>query len=491
MFVGIDLGTSLCKAVLLSDRGRVLADAEQAYRVRRTSQGEVSHDARDYLSAMAATVRACARAAEGREVAAIGVTAPAHYAVLVDENSQPLTRTLLASDRRPVEIAEVLAAELGASCFEHTYVQLSAGWTLPQLVFLSRQDPARWKRVRQILIAKDFVRAHLTGSWATDPSDAAGTALYDQRAREWWAPAVEAAGLRPSQLPPIRSATDVAGKLTAEWSRRLGLRTGIPVAVGATDTAAELVSVGAVQPGAAMVKIATTGTVVAVTTSPRPDPRLLTYPHAVTGRSYTLAATNTAGAALRWLREDVLRYHDNTTALDRRARAVPAGSDGLLFLPFLDGERAPYWDARLRGGFVGLSAFHTQGHLVRAVMEGVAFSLRSCRDLLAELGLSVRAPILSGGGVRNALWRSILVSVLGTTARRAEPQGPAIGAAILAAASVGEWRVAIEGLPAGRPRFAAVAPDRELARTYDGAYQAYVAAAAAMQTLSGRLYRHV
>jgi xylulokinase len=478
-FIGVDLGTTLCKSVVVNADGRVLAEASVGYLVRRTAQGEASHDPHRYLAAMASTIRDCVRAAPTVRIGAIGVTAPAHYPVLVDERGNPLARTLLSSDRRPGPIAERLATELGPSFFDHTLVRLTAGWTLPQVAFLRSEDRQRWRRVRQVLMVKDFARGHLTGSWATDPSDAAGTALFDQRAQRWWSPALEAAGLDASQVPLVRPSISIAGTLVPSWARRTGLPAGTPVAIGATDTAAELVSLGAVDEGDGLVKIATTGTVVAVTARPRPDPRLLTYPHALPGRWYTAAATNTAAAAVRWLREDILA--DPSASLERATRKAAAGSDGVLFLPFLEGERAPYWDATLRAAFVGLASFHTPDHLVRAALEGVAFSLRACREVLGEIGLAVRSPVFTGGGGRSPLWRSILAATLATPGRTAEPQGPAIGAAILAAAAVGEWPGRTVG---GHPRFALVRPDPKLVRIYEERYRAYVRAVAAVRGLA-------
>jgi xylulokinase len=484
-FLGVDVGSSACKAVIVDQRCRLLAEAQHPIAIRRTAAGEVSHDARTYLDALARAVRSCVRSAGTVDISALGVTAPAHYVVATDAALRPVMRTLLASDRRPAAIAERIQSELGHALYEHTFVRLTSGWSLPQVAFLRQESREAWGRVRHVLVAKDYVRAVLTGEIATDPSDAAGTALYDQRRMNWWPPAIDAAGLRADQLPPIVPAISIGGPLNRAWSRRLGLPADLPVAVGATDTAAELVSVGAVDVGACIVKIATTGTVVAVTGHPFADPRLLTYPHALSGRWYTLAATNSAAASLRWLQEDVFR-EDDIAAISREAARVAAGADGVLFLPFLDGERSPYWDASLRGALVGLASHHTRAHLARAVLEGVALSLRTCRDLMESVGLRIDDPVLTGGGVRGELWRDILVAVLGRRAYLAKPHGPAIGAAILAAAAVGSMdaRAAAPVLT----RMTATAAQRA---AYDRAHSAYLEAADVMTALSTRLYRHV
>ena len=247
-----------------------------------------------------------------------------------------------------------MGARYGAAFHEATYVELTAGWNLPQLVWLRGQQPDVWSRIGWFLTQKDWVRFRMTGVALIDRTDAAGTAMLDQRRLEWLEPACRDAGLGPHQLPPIVASTAGGGGLSRAWARATGLRPGTPMVVGATDTAAELVSVGALTGGSSLVKVASTGTVVGVSSSPVVDRRLLTYPHAVPGAWYTLGATSSAAVAYRWLRDVAFAAPSPSTTLsyleiDRHAARVAPGSDGLLFLPFLQGERTPYWDARLRG----------------------------------------------------------------------------------------------------------------------------------------------
>jgi xylulokinase len=313
--------------------------------------------------------------------------------------------------------------------------------------------------------------------------------MFDQRARAWIEPLCRDAGLTVDQLPPIQCATDVAGGLSTEGARLLGLRVGTPVSVGATDTAAELTSVGANQPGSALVKIASSGVVVAVSDEPQPNRRVLTYPHPVSGLWYTVAATSTAATAYRWLRDTVFtpageRRASSYAKMDALASGVPAGAGGVLFLPFLEGERSPYWDRDLRAAFLGVSSAHGLAHLCRAVMEGVALSLRTCRDLLAGIGLPTHNPYLGGGGVGSPLWRQILVSALGEPAYVATPQGPAVGAAILAAAAVGEVP-----FPSGSTSLETVSPEPDWRATYERLYATYGVAVDALSDVSHNLVR--
>jgi xylulokinase len=489
--IGIDIGTSACKAVVLDARGRVVHTALAGYPTRRGLDGEVTQDARDWLRAVRSNLRECAAASAGRSVDGIGLTAPAHVGVLADEEGEPLARVLLAFDGRPATVVPTLRARYGEALFEATFVDLSAGWTLPQLHWLRGQAPGIWPRIRLLLTQKDWVRYRLTGVPLIDASDAAGTAMLDQRTGAWLEPVCRDLGLGPEQLPAVVPSTTPGGGLSAMWARSTGLPSGTPVVVGATDTAAELVSVGAFERGDALVKIASTGTVVGVSADPVVDRRLLTYPHAVPGRWYTLAATNTAAVAYHWLRETVFASARAEPAvayaeMDRRAARAPAGAGGVLFLPFLEGERTPWWDPRLRAAFVGLSAAHGRDHLARAVLEGVALSLRSCRDVVEAAGLPVSRPYLAGGGVASRLWRDILVSALGVAGRLTDPQGPAVGAAILAAAA-GASDAATVRARCPRPRVATIAPREDWARTYDALHGLHEQAARAVAEVSHRL----
>jgi xylulokinase len=489
--IGVDVGTSGCKAIVLGSSGRLLHTAQASYATRRTVAGEVTQDPRAWLKAVRQTLNECAQAADGRHVAGLGITAPAHAAVICDADGEPLAPSLLAFDARPAATARKLKARYGDDLFKVTYVDLSAGWTLAQLTWLREQAPQLWPRIRWMLTQKDWIRYRLTGTALIDTSDAAGTAMIDQASASWLEPVCTDLGLSSEQLPPIVSSTAPGGRLTAFWARATGIAQGTPVVVGATDTAAELLSVGAVSAGDSLVKIASTGTVVGVSAEPVVDRRLLTYPHPVPGQWYTLAATNTATVAYQWLRETVfaapaaapaVTYED----INRRASRVSAGSEGVLFLPFLEGERTPYWDAHLRGAFLGLSSAHRREHLARAVLEGVAMALRDCRDVMERAGLPVQAPYLAGGGTSSRLWRTILVSALGQPGVVAEPQGPAVGAAIMAFASDATTATQIlQRAPA--PRTRRVEPVQEWVITYDALHHTYRLAAEAVTGVSHRL----
>lgn len=488
-FMGVDAGTSGCKAVVVADDGRVLSDATETYDTVRGSNGEVTQDARTWETATRVAMARALVAAGDITIEGISVTAPAHNVVLLDESGAPLNEVMLWSDRRPTRVAEQLRDELGVQFFERTFVDLSAAWSLPQLVWLRRNRPDFWSRVRWVLPGKDYIRYAMTGVAATDPSDAAGTAMYDQRNGSWLEGIDREVGLAQHVLPRVMSATDIVGGLDRNWALSIGLPEGTPVAVGATDTAAELVSVDATRVSQGIVKVASTGTIVAVSDRPVPHRRLLTYPHAVAGRWYTLAATNTAATSRKWLAEAVLgQSGSDLDALDRDVRNLAPGAHGLLFLPFLDGERSPLWDPHSRGAFLGLRGHHDARHLYRAVLEGVACSLRSCQQLLGDCGLRVREPALTGGGLSNPLWREIIVAVLGQPASYASPVGPAVGAARIAAMAVGSRGLGVE--TANSTQCETVLPDPSWQRAYDELYATYELAVERTRDISHRLEIH-
>jgi xylulokinase len=469
---------------VIDETGRKRASSVAEYSTSYDAAGGCTQRPSDWLQAAARVFSDLGREVAGA-VDAVAVTAPAHVIVLLDGEGQPLGPSLLARDRRPTEVAEELRARLDEIIFERTSVSLTAGWCLPQLRWLRSHLGSDWKRLSLVLPQKDFVRYAMTGSVATDPTDAAGTALYDARAGHWVEELLQAAGVSRSQMPPIVSPRDIGGHVTASWARATGLRQGIPLLVGATDTALELLSVGMRDAGS-LVKIASTGTVVDVTASARPHRLLMTYPHVVEGRWYSVAATSFAASARAWI-ADILGLEVSSpkgvAAFDRLASQAVPGSKGLLFLPFLAGERTPYWDPRLRGGFIGLTAAHGRAEIARSVLEGVAFALRACAEVT---GLVRTECCLTGGGLESRLWRKILVSILGFTGTAITPHGPGYGAALLSRSA---QRRELEPPPVIVRRTIAVLPDDDWAVAYDRLFPTYNDAAMSITPLSHSLDR--
>jgi xylulokinase len=432
--LGIDAGTSGCKAVLLADDGAIRSTAWCGYATNHGADGSVTQEPAAWWAALRKVVHDVREQAPEVDVAALAITAPAHNVVLLDARGAVLAPVMLWSDARPAGVAAELRPIIGDRLRLHAFVDLDAAWSLPQLVWLSRTEPDVWQRVRHVLPAKDWLRSQLTGDRLTDPTDAAGTAMYEPVAAGWSTAVLDECGIPPSSLPDVAPSTAVAGRIRPDVAADVGLA-GIPVVVGATDTAAELVAVGATRPGDGVVKIATTGTVVVVSDVPRPARGVLVYPHAIAGSWYALTAMNTAGAAYRWLSRVLNRSEPE---LDTAAAVVPAGADGVTFLPHLAGERCPLWDPHATGTFAGLRAAHGHGHLARAVLEGVAQGLRDCAAHLAHSdAIPRRPPTFTGGGMRSQLWQRITIDVLGGQALIRRPCEPALGASMLAAEAIG------------------------------------------------------
>jgi xylulokinase len=311
------------------------------------------------------------------------------------------------------------------------------GFSAPKLLWLRRHQPDAFRRARAFLLPKDYIRFRLTGDKASEVSDASGTLLFDVARRTWSAAMMELLELDPALLPAVRESPEVSGALHAEAAGALGLPAGIPVVGGGGDQAAGAVAAGIVRPGLVSATIGSSGVVFAHATAPVRDRRVHSFCHAVPGAWHLMGVTQAAGLSLRWLRERLGGSYDQLTA---EAAAVPAGSDGLLFTPYLMGERTPVLDPAARGTWFGLTYAHGRGHLVRSVMEGVAYSLRDCLDVMTSLDVTASEVRAAGGGARSALWRQILADVLEKPiATLGLDEGPAFGAALLAGVGTGAW----------------------------------------------------
>jgi xylulokinase len=324
-------------------------------------------------------------------------------------------------------------------------------FTLTRFLWVREHEPENWSRVRSVMLPKDYVRFRLTGERATDMADASGTLMLDVAHRRWSDQVLQAAGIEESLLPRLFESPEVCGRVSAAGAAATGLQQGTPVVAGAGDQAAGAVGMGIVAPGAVSATIGTSGVVFAATDRPSLDPkgRLHTFCHAVPGRWHVMGVTQSAGLSLRWFRDRFGACGSNSNSEDRRdpyecltaeAAAVPPGSDGLLWAPYLMGERTPHLDPNARAALIGLTASHTRGHVVRAILEGVAFSLRDSFTLFSEMGVPVRNIRLGGGGARSPLWRQIQADVYGHEVEILEAEeGAAYGAAILAGVGAGLW----------------------------------------------------
>jgi xylulokinase len=444
-FLGIDVSTTGAKALLIDESGRVAASATTPLTLQTPKPLWSEQDPREWWAGTATSIRkALADAsATGADVAAVGLTGQMHGLVLLDAKREVLRPAILWNDQRTgAECAEIEERVGRAALIREVGNVALTGFTAPKILWVRNHEPEVYAKARLVLLPKDYVRLRMTGEAAMDKADGAGTILFDLAARTWSKLVLEKLGIPAEWLPPTFEGPEATGTVTPEAAAETGLASGTPVVAGGGDQAAGAVGAGAVRPGVVSLTLGTSGVVFATTDAPlvEPEGRLHAFCHAVPGRWHFMGVTLSAAGSLQWYR-DTLAPKDSFADIVAEAEQAPAGSEGLVFLPYLSGERTPYPDPLARGAFVGLTVRHRRAHLTRAVLEGVAFSMRDCFSLLRGAGLgSVSEVRIAGGGAKGALWRKIVASALGlpmVTVNSTE--GAAYGAALLGGVGAGAW----------------------------------------------------
>jgi xylulokinase len=449
-FLGIDVGTGGTRTLVIDEGGRVIASATEEHRAFASPQiGWAEQDPSDWWRACAVAVpKALAQGnLRGDQITCVGFSGQMHGAVLLDEHARVVRPALIWCDVRTEKQCRDLTAQLGVErLIQLTCNPALANFTLTKCLWVRENEPENWNRVRSLLLPKDYVRFQLTGECATDVADASGTLLLDVAHRRWSKEMLEAVQMDASLLPALYESPEICGRVSADGAAATGLQSGTPVVAGAGDQAAGSVGMGVVSPGAVSATIGTSGVVLAATDGPALDPggRLHTFCHAVPGRWLVMGVTQAAGLSLRWFRDQFGIRADGQAesyeGLTAEAAKAPAGCDGLLWAPYLMGERTPYLDPAARGMLAGLTASHTRAHVIRAILEGVAFSLRDTFTIFHEIDVPVRAIRLGGGGARPPLWRQIQADIYGQRVETvAAEEGAAYGAAILAGVGAKAW----------------------------------------------------
>jgi len=443
--LGIDVGTGGTRAVLLDEAGRVLGAATAEHAEMASPQlGWAEQDPRDWWRAARAAIKECIAQTTTNtdEIAAIGLSGQMHGLVMLDAAGEVVRPALIWCDQRTEEECRAITDRVGAKRLIDLVANPAlTGFTLPKIWWVRAHEPELWSRVRSVMLPKDYVRFKLTGARATDVADASGTLMFDVVNRRWSAEMLQASDLRAEILPEVFESPEITGRVSKDGAAASGLREGTPVVAGGGDQAAGAVGMGIVEPGNVSATIGTSGVVFAATSSPVVEPkgRIHTFCHAIPGRWHVMGVTQGAGLSLRWFR-DQFAGGASYDALMKEAAAVPAGADGLLWAPYLMGERTPHLDPNARGALVGLTAQHTRAHVIRAILEGVAFSLRDTFTIFRELGVPVTSIRLGGGGARSPLWQQIQADVYGMPVDLiAAEEGAAYGAALLAGVGAGVW----------------------------------------------------
>src|SRR6266700_4100980 len=493
--LGIDLGTTGIKAALFAaEDGHVLSSSFVEYPLLHPQPGWAEQHPADWWQATVAAIRTCLAQAALRDVKpadvqGIGLSGQMHGVVLLDEKNQVLRPCIIWADQRSEAQCRWMTERVGAArLIELVSNPALPGFSAPKALWVRDNEPEIFARARTMILPKDYIRYRLTGVMAMEISDAAGTCLLDVKQGTWSREVLEAIEFDPALLPPVVAADAVCGAITDEVEQLTGLLAGTPVAGGGADNACGAVGNGVVRPGLALVSIGTSGVLLAHAATPQVDvsgpiPRVHTFNHAVPHAWYLMGVTQAAGLSLRWVRDNIglpEQALERWTGLDayelltKEAEGVSPGSDGLLFLPYLQGERTPHLDAYARGGWIGLTASHNRRHLVRAVLEGVAFSLKDCFAIIQEQGLELEQLRATGGGAKSLPWRQILADVLGvqlvtTTAE----EGPAFGAALLAGVASGVYASVPQACEITVRVVDRTEPRPELESVYTRAYEKY------------------
>jgi xylulokinase len=494
--LGIDVGTGGTRAVIMDALGSVVASATEEHQPFVSPKiGWAEQHPDDWWRAAGVAVRGAVSAAGLRpeQIACVGFSGQMHGAVMLDEAGEVVRPALIWCDVRTQAQCDELNQKIGsARLIQLTCNPALANFTLTKLLWVRENEPELWKRVRWVMLPKDYVRFRLTGDRAIDMADASGTLMLDVAHRRWSSEVLQAVGVDVAMLPALYESPDVCGKVSRAGAAATGLKEGTPVVAGAGDQAAGATGMGIVRPGSVSATIGTSGVVFAATDRPALDPqgRLHTFCHAVPGRWHVMGVTQAAGLSLRWFRDQLLGDGSGKTGavtyeqLTTEARETAAGADGLLWTPYLMGERTPHLDPKARAALVGLTASHTRAHVVRAILEGVAFSLQDTFTIFQEMKVPVSKIRLGGGGARSPLWCQIQADVYGQEVERVEAEeGAAYGAAILAGVGAGIWPSVDSACDAVVKAKDRVNPVPANVKTMAASYQAYRRVYPALKTI--------
>ena len=491
-FIGIDTSTTATKALLIDERGGVMGVASTGYPYETPRPLWSEQDPSLWWDAAVQSLRKLLQetGVPHGSIAGIGLTGQMHGLVLLDEMGDVLRPAILWNDQRTGDQCDEIRARLGKNhLIELTGNDALTGFTAPKILWVAENEPEIYARARHILLPKDYLRYKLTGAYAMDKADGAGTILFDLKQRNWSAEMLSALAIPAEWMPPTYEGPEVTGAVTGEAAALTGIPAGTPVVAGGGDQAAQAVGVGAVRPGIIALTLGTSGVVFASTESAliQPEGRLHAFCHAVPGRWHFMGVMLSAAGSLQWYR-DTLAPGTDFDSLVSEASLIPPGSEGLLFLPYLTGERTPHPDPLARGAWVGLTVRHSRAHMTRAVLEGVAFGIKDSFTLIREAGLGhIEQVRVSGGGAKSPLWRQILADVLDVELVTVNTtEGAAYGAGLLAGVGAGTFESVDSACEAAIQITGRTSPG-DSARKYQEVYPSYRALYPALKDVFGTL----
>lgn len=496
LLLGIDISTTGAKALLIDVQGTVIASATSPLALSTPHPLWSEQEPRHWWEGVRNSIKQALKVAKvsGSDIEAIGLTGQMHGLVLLDDEGEVLRPAILWNDQRTGEQCDEIRRRLGKDrLIQITGNDALTGFTAPKILWVQQHEPEVWQRARHILLPKDYIRYKLTDRCAVDRAGGAGTLLFDLKKRTWSRDVLSALEIPPDYLPPTHEGPEVTGTISQQAAAETGLIVGTPVVGGGGDQAAQAVGVGAVRPGIIALTLGTSGVVFATTDSPlvEPEGRLHAFCHAVPGRWHFMGVMLSAAGSLQWYR-DTLAAGEDFDDLVAEAADIKPGSEGVIFLPYLTGERTPHPDPLARGAWVGLTVRHSRAHLTRAVLEGVAFGIKDSFTLIQASGLGeIEQVRISGGGAKSPLWRQIMADVLGVELVTVNTtEGAAFGAALLAGVGAGlfdsvptacEATIQVTGRTASVPETTAVYEDYY--QRYRALYPALAPEFKAMATL--------
>ena len=486
--IGVDCGTSGTKTVLFDESGKVIASKTIEYPMYQPKNGYAEQDPADWSNAMINTIKAVMTQSgvSKDDVKGIGISGQMHGLVMLDKDGNVLRKSIIWCDQRTAKEVEEMNEKLGEKkLIEITANPALTGWTAAKILWVKNNEPEIYEKCAHILLPKDYLRFILTGEFATEVSDASGMQLLNVPNRCWSDEVLSALEIDKSLLGKVYESCEVTGEVTAEMAELTGLKAGTIVVGGAGDNAAAAVGTGVVEDGKAFTTIGTSGVVFAHTSSISIDPkgRVHTCCAAVPNSWHVMGVTQGAGLSLKWFRDNFCNAEKETASLmgvdeyylmDKEAETVPVGANRLLYLPYLMGERTPHLDPDARGVFFGLSAMHTKKDMLRAVLEGVSYSLRDCVEVFREMNINVSDMMACGGGGTSPLWRSMLADLYNCPVKTvASKEGPALGVALLATVGAGIYSSVPEACKAVIKTDKTQEPISENVPEYEKYYQLY------------------
>jgi len=500
--LGIDIGTSGTKTVLFTKRGAPVASHTVEYPLYQPQNGWAEQEPLDWWHAVCETSTAviAKSGVKPSDIGGVGLSGQMHGLVMLDARGEPLRRSIIWCDQRTGAECDEITNKVGAEkLIDITANPALTGFTASKILWVRNHEPEVYEKCRHILLPKDYIRFKLTKELATEVSDASGMQLLDVKARGWSGELLTMLSIDPALLGKVYESPEVTGTVTAEAAALTGLAVGTVVAGGAGDNAAAAVGTGTVRDGRAFTTIGTSGVVYAHTSKPLIDPkgRIHTFCCAVPNAWHVMGVVQAAGLSLQWFRNTLCQAEIDTARqmgvdpyelMNQEAARIPIGADRLLYLPYLMGERTPHLDPNARGAFIGLSNMHTRAHMLRAVMEGVAFSLRDCVEIIRTVGLAPKEMLVCGGGGRSPLWRQMLADLYDTpVATLTSNEGPALGVAILAGVACGVYGSVEEGCDAVIKVNAPEQPDGVEGKAYEPFYGLFRELYPALKEGYGRL----